>query len=77
MSKASIYRHNDTILPVGTQVKKISGKPFKSTLKINTIKSIITHPQINRPAYTFFEDDSIVATRSVIGSSAVSSSWPL
>ena len=36
-------------------------KPFKSGLLINTVKDVI-----NRPAYTFYEDDSYVDCRSCI-----------
>lgn len=36
-------------------------KPFKSGLKINTVKGIINHPYLNVPAFTFEEDDSYVA----------------
>lgn len=48
---------------VGRQVRKYSGKPFKSRLKINTVASVVGHPQ--RPggglAFTFVEDDSVVS----------------
>ena len=44
--------------------KVVEPKPFKSGLKINTIKSVITHPQLpNELAYTFEEDDSYVECR--------------
>lgn len=42
------------------RVIKKSGKPFKSTLKVNTVKDIVINPNTQREAYTFFEDDSIV-----------------
>jgi len=38
-------------------------KPFKSGLKVNTIKGVIDHPLLAIPAYTFFEDDSYVECR--------------
>lgn len=48
-------------------VKNGSGKPFKSGLKVNTVKDVIQHPlwdsSIDMPAYTFFEDDSYVECR--------------
>lgn len=56
----------DIIYPIGTKVYKSSGKPFKSTFKINTIREIVEHPYKKDkdgkgvPSYTFFEDDSIV-----------------
>lgn len=43
-----------------------NNKPFKSGLKINTIKGIINHPTLNIPAYTFEEDDSYVECRRCI-----------
>ena len=45
---------------IGRKVMKRTGKPFKSTLKTNTIKSVITHEITGRPAFTFYEDDSYV-----------------
>lgn len=55
------------IYSVGTQVVKFSGKPFKSGLKINTIKAVVESPyKIDKetgngvPAYTFEEDESVV-----------------
>ena len=42
------------------KVVKKSGKPFKSKLKINTVKAIVTNPQSNKYAYSFKEDDSVV-----------------
>ncbi len=49
---------------IGQQVHKLrSGKPFKSGNKVNTVKGIINHPQLNIPAFTFFEDDSYVECR--------------
>ena len=45
------------------KVKKKSGKPFKSGLKIATVKDIIDHPlkPTGGDAYTFEEDDSCVS----------------
>lgn len=49
---------------IGKRVTKAnSGKPFKSGNKVNTVKGIINHPQLNIPAFTFFEDDSYVEAR--------------
>jgi hypothetical protein len=48
------------LLPIGTRVVKRSGRPFKSTFWINTIKGYTNNPQTGRPAYTFEEDDSNV-----------------
>lgn len=44
-------------------IKHKSGKPFKSGLKINTVKGVINHPILNIPAYVFEEDDSYVECR--------------
>jgi hypothetical protein len=49
---------------IGKRVHKHkSGKPFKSWQKINTVKGVIDHPEINVPAYTFEDDDSYVECR--------------
>lgn len=55
---------------IGQKVRKTSGrsnqlssKPFKSGNKTNTVKEIVNHPQLNVPAFTFLEDDSIVECR--------------
>lgn len=47
---------------IGKKVEKRSGKPFKSTLKINTVKGTKINEQDpkRRMAYTFEEDDSVV-----------------
>lgn len=43
---------------------KRSSKPFKSGLKINTIKGVIPHKQLeDQMAYIFEEDDSYVECR--------------
>ncbi len=47
---------------VGKKVFKPSQKPFKSTLKVNTIKSVETHPNKKHLlAFSFIEDDSFVS----------------
>ena len=46
------------------QIKKKSGKPFKSGKKVNSVKGIVTNendPQ-KRNAYIFDDDDSVVNT---------------
>jgi hypothetical protein len=48
---------------IGKKVIKQTKRPFKSQLRINTIKGIIEHPITKRPAYTFYEDDSYVEVR--------------
>jgi len=47
---------------VGDKVKKISGKPFKSTLKVNTIKEFCINEQDPkcRESVKFEEDTSVV-----------------
>jgi hypothetical protein len=44
-----------------TKVSKATPKPFKSTLRINTVKDVIDHPIRHEPAFTFEEDDSYVS----------------
>lgn len=60
-------REPSEIFEVGTKVSKLSGKPFKSGFVVNTIKGVVEHPNkinpetnVGVPAYTFFEDDSVV-----------------
>jgi hypothetical protein len=52
---------------IGKKVTKLrdgkNPKPFKSRLIVNTVKGIINHPILNRPAFTFEEDDSFVECR--------------
>lgn len=37
-----------------------SPKPFKSGLKVNTVKGETVNPYTDKPAFTFLEDDSVV-----------------
>lgn len=60
-------RHPEIIYPAGTLVCKFSGKKFKSGNDVNTVKDVVAHPNkidpvTNQgvPAYTFYEDESIV-----------------
>ena len=50
-----------------TNIKKgktiFNRKPFKSKNRVNTIKGVITHPELGIPAYVFEEDDSYVECR--------------
>ena len=50
---------------IGQKVYKESGKPFKSTNKINTVKGMTTLTFNNKTvdAFTFVEDDSAVESR--------------
>jgi hypothetical protein len=59
--------NNDYLHMIGQKVRKRSNqnnrtasKPFKSGLRINTVKGIIEHPITKKPAFTFEEDDSCV-----------------
>ena len=47
---------------VGSRVRKRSGKPFKSRLRVNTVASVVEHLQSPKGglAFTFVEDDSVV-----------------
>lgn len=59
--KTSKQNNEEVLLAVGTKVSKISGKPFQSGSKVNTIKGVTHHPVFpDKPAYSFEEDDSIV-----------------
>lgn len=53
------------LYPVGTKVRKISGKPFKSMRKANTVKAIeeTVNPATGKRVmvYYFEEDESFVA----------------
>ena len=45
---------------IGKFVIKKSHKPFKSKLKVNTIKEVTVNPNTGKPAYSFIEDNSVV-----------------
>lgn len=45
---------------VGQKVCKISGKPFKSRSKVNTVSGFSFSVQTGKPTLTFIEDDSEV-----------------
>ena len=61
MSKSS-QRQAEHQIPfiVGDRVSKISGKPFKSKLKVNTVKAIIMNDFTHKEGLAFVEDDSVV-----------------
>lgn len=47
---------------IGKKVVKRSKRPFKSTFQTNTVKDVVEHEKLpGVPAFTFEEDDSIVA----------------
>lgn len=48
---------------IGKKVVKDSGKPFQSKNKINTVKSVVFHPQRFVLAFSFEEDNSLVECR--------------
>lgn len=54
----------EVTLPI--KVIKKSKKPFKSGLKINTVKGITINPNVCKIAYTFVEDDSVVNVDMVV-----------
>lgn len=47
-------------IKVGDRVIKKSGKPFKSGIKVNTVRERTVNPNTNLPAMAFHEDDSVV-----------------
>lgn len=53
---------------IGKKVSKYnekgnSPKPFKSGSQTNTVKGVIVHPILQKPAFTFVEDESYVECR--------------
>lgn len=48
---------------IGKKVEKISGKPFKSGNKINTVKGIGINPNTGKECFLFNEDESLVDIR--------------
>jgi hypothetical protein len=51
---------------INQYVNKKSNKPFKSGKKFNKVKSVVTHSILKIPAFTFYEDDSIVECRKIL-----------
>ena len=47
-------------MKIGDKVRKKSGKSFKSTFKVNTIKDITINHPVGKKAFAFEEDDSVV-----------------
>jgi len=45
---------------IGDRVQKKTGKPFKSTFKINTVTGFDTNPHTQKPSLKFKEDDTQV-----------------
>jgi hypothetical protein len=45
---------------IGKKVEKVSGKPFKSTYKLNTVKDVFKHPETGYLCFTFEQDESYV-----------------
>lgn len=45
---------------VGAAVKKSSGKPFKSALKVNTVTGVVFAPGLDRMCFSFEEDDALI-----------------
>lgn len=65
VTKCRIKAHNriNTGIELSKKDVEYTSKPFKSGLKINTVKDVVSHPVLNVPAYTFIEDDSYVECR--------------
>lgn len=49
---------------IGHKVYKPSWKPFKSGLKTNTVKRVVSHEKLGSAAFIFDEDDSYVSVYS-------------
>jgi len=67
-AKSEIISFEEAKKNIGLKVQKFRNgsrtpKPFASGKKTNTIKDVINHPQLNVPAYTFYEDNSYVSTQ--------------
>lgn len=61
------YKQNIGKKCIKTSKRGTVPKPFKSGLKTNTIKDVITHPiLLDQLAYIFEEDDSYVEVRRCI-----------
>lgn len=56
---------------IGRQVEKVSGKPFKSKQKVNTVAQVLhtnqlsKDPHPSRPAFKFEEDEGVVECQMV------------
>lgn len=66
MYSISKYKMKENQQIIGLRVSKSAKrpnnepKPFKSGLKVNTVKGITTNPHTNKSAFTFEEDNSLV-----------------
>ena len=65
MLKFALIEFFGTPVYSGVRVAKLSGKPFKSGHKINTVKGLTCNPNTNLLSYTFVEDNSIVDCKQV------------
>lgn len=45
---------------IGQVVQKVSGKPFKGGMSIDTIESITTHPRTGRVAFSLRFSESVI-----------------
>lgn len=59
----SIVNYNEWI---GKRVRKISGKPFKSQQKVNTVRAVCVHDHRPGLAFTFMEDASQVSCETCV-----------
>lgn len=48
---------------MGLKVSKHSGRPFKSTFKVNTVRGTTIHPTSGRLCFLFEEDETYVECR--------------
>lgn len=56
----------DYTLWIGKRVRKISGKPFKSQQKVNTVTGVCVHDHRPGLAFKFMEDSSHVACETCV-----------
>jgi hypothetical protein len=54
------------LLPIGTEVVKVSGKPFKSVLKVGVVAGYQEHPVTGKSCYLMRDDGTYVEARRCI-----------
>jgi hypothetical protein len=62
MNKLKLPRLSPDVVQAGQKVMKVSGKPFLSGLRVNTVKAVVVNEQdrFKRLGASFEEDESIV-----------------
>lgn len=60
LASGDTHHATNNNIVTGDKVFKISGKPFKSGLKVNTVMEFTINPHTTKPAFKFEEDKSVV-----------------